>query len=66
MKASEDVDAITVDGVTVSSYTTRTERTGWGLVVPQGHLPRIYLHRHRSCPDHGLRSLRSECGRYCQ
>lgn len=37
-----------------------------GLVVPQGHLPRIYLHRHRSCPDHGLRSLRSECGRYCQ
>lgn len=29
-KASEDVDAITVDGVTVSSYTTRTERTGWG------------------------------------
>ena len=34
-KASEDVDAITVDGVTVSSYTTRTERTGWGWWSPK-------------------------------
>ena len=32
---SEDVDAITVDGVTVSSYTTRTERTGWGWWSPK-------------------------------
>ena len=35
VKASEDVDAITVDGVTVSSYTTRTERTGWGWWSPK-------------------------------
>lgn len=34
-KASEDVDAITVDGVTVSSYTTRTERTGLGWWSPK-------------------------------
>ena len=68
VKASEDVDAITVDGVTAMQefqiHPHRAHRLG--LVVPQGHLPRIYLHRHRSCPDHGLRSLRSECGRYCQ
>ena len=30
VKTSEDVEAITVDGVTVDSYRTRTERTGWG------------------------------------
>ena len=35
VKASGDVDAITVDGVTVSSYTTRTERTGWGWWSPK-------------------------------
>ena len=35
VKASEDVDAITVNGVTVSSYTTRTERTGWGWWSPK-------------------------------
>ena len=35
VKDSEDVDAITVDGVTVSSYTTRTERTGWGWWSPK-------------------------------
>jgi DNA-binding protein YbaB len=35
VKASEDVDAITVDSVTVSSYTTRTERTGWGWWSPK-------------------------------
>lgn len=65
VKASGDVDAITVDGVPSQLYHPhRAHRLG--LVVPQGHLPRIYLHRHRSCPDHGLRSLRSECGRYCQ
>lgn len=41
VKASEDVDAITVDGVTVSSYTTRTERTGWGWWSPRS--PTAYL-----------------------
>ncbi len=30
VKTSTDVDAITVDGVTVTSYRTRTQRTGWG------------------------------------
>ena len=30
VKTSEDVEAITVDGVTVDSYRTRTQRTGWG------------------------------------
>lgn len=35
VKTSTDVDAITVDGVTVSSYTTRTQRTGWGWWSPK-------------------------------
>lgn len=30
VKTSEDVDAITVDGETVTNYRTRTQRTGWG------------------------------------
>ena len=30
VKTSTDVDAITVDGVTIDTYRTRTERTGWG------------------------------------
>lgn len=30
VKASEDVDSITVDGQTITAYTTKTERTGWG------------------------------------
>lgn len=30
VKTSEDVEAITVDGVTVTNYRTRTQRTGWG------------------------------------
>lgn len=30
VKTSEDVDAITVDGVTINTYRTRTQRTGWG------------------------------------
>lgn len=30
VKTSEDVDAILVDGETVTNYRTRTERTGWG------------------------------------
>lgn len=30
VKTSTDVDAITVDGVTVTNYRTRTQRTGWG------------------------------------
>lgn len=29
-KTSEDVEAITVDGVTIDTYRTRTQRTGWG------------------------------------
>lgn len=30
VKASEDVDSITVDGQTITAYTPKTERTGWG------------------------------------
>ena len=30
VKTSEDVEAITVDGETITSYRTRTQRTGWG------------------------------------
>lgn len=30
VKASEDVDSITVDGHTITTYATKTERTGWG------------------------------------
>ena len=30
VKASEDVDSITVDGQTITAYATKTERTGWG------------------------------------
>lgn len=30
VKTSTDVDVITVDGVTVTNYRTRTQRTGWG------------------------------------
>lgn len=35
VKTSADVESITVDGVTVTSYTTRTERTGWGWWSPK-------------------------------
>ena len=30
VKASEDVESITVDGQTITTYDTKTERTGWG------------------------------------
>lgn len=30
VKTSEDVDSITVDGQTITTYDTKTERTGWG------------------------------------
>ena len=30
VKASEDVESITVDGKTITAYATKTERTGWG------------------------------------
>lgn len=30
VKASEDVESITVDGQTITAYATKTERTGWG------------------------------------
>ncbi len=30
VKTSEDVEAITVDGKTITAYATKTERTGWG------------------------------------
>lgn len=30
VKTSEDVEAVTVDGVTIDTYRTRTQRTGWG------------------------------------
>lgn len=35
VKTSADVESITVDGVTVTSYTTRTQRTGWGWWSPK-------------------------------
>ncbi len=35
VKTSEDVDAITVDGQTITTYRTRTERTGWGWWSPR-------------------------------
>lgn len=30
VKTSEDVEAVVVDGVTIDTYRTRTQRTGWG------------------------------------
>ena len=30
VKTSEDVEAVIVDGVTIDTYRTRTQRTGWG------------------------------------
>ena len=30
VKTSEDVETITVNGVTIDTYRTRTQRTGWG------------------------------------
>ncbi len=35
VKTSEDVDAITVDGQTITTYRTRIERTGWGWWSPR-------------------------------
>lgn len=35
VKTSADVESITVDGVTVTSYTTRTQRTGWDWWSPK-------------------------------
>ena len=35
VKTSADVESITVDGQPITSYTTRTERTGWGWWPPK-------------------------------
>lgn len=35
VKTSADVESITVDGQPITSYTTRTERTGWGWWSPK-------------------------------
>lgn len=35
VKTSADVESITVDGQSITSYTTRTERTGWGWWSPK-------------------------------
>ena len=35
VKTSADVESITVDGQSISSYTTRTQRTGWGWWSPK-------------------------------
>lgn len=35
VKASADVESITVDGQPITSYTTRTQRTGWGWWSPK-------------------------------
>lgn len=35
VKTSADVESITVDGQTITGYTTRTERTGWGWWSPK-------------------------------
>ena len=35
VKTSADVESITVDGQSIASYTTRTQRTGWGWWSPK-------------------------------
>ena len=35
VKTSADVESITVDGQSITSYTTRTQRTGWGWGSPK-------------------------------
>ena len=35
VKTSADVESITVDGQSITDYTTRTERTGWGWWSPK-------------------------------
>lgn len=35
VKTSADVESITVDGQSITSYTTRTQRTGWGWWSPK-------------------------------
>lgn len=35
VKTSADVESITVDGQSITTYTTRTERTGWGWWSPK-------------------------------
>ena len=35
VKASADVESITVDGQSITGYTTRTQRTGWGWWSPK-------------------------------
>lgn len=35
VKTSADVESITVDGQAITSYTTRTQRTGWGWWSPK-------------------------------
>lgn len=35
VKTSADVESITVDGQSITSYTTRTQRTGWGWWPPK-------------------------------
>lgn len=35
VKTSADVESITVDGQAITSYTTRTQRTGWGWWPPK-------------------------------
>lgn len=35
VKTSVDVESITVDGQSITSYTTRTQRTGWGWWSPK-------------------------------
>lgn len=35
VKTSADVESITVDGQVITSYTTRTQRTGWGWWSPK-------------------------------
>lgn len=35
VKTSADVESVTVDGQSITSYTTRTQRTGWGWWSPK-------------------------------
>ena len=35
VKTSADVESITVDGQSITGYTTRTQRTGWGWWSPK-------------------------------
>lgn len=60
VKTSEDVESITVNGVPVTTYKTRTERNGWGRKRAACDIPRVHLHDF-CCTECGLYCNRSQC-----